>query len=238
MTACAAKVFNNSTCTGKRARFRATYRQGADRIAVADQRHGQRTAETAFDCGIADFVLGVVKDIRNRNDLPGQQCSARTGLAIGRPRECLPDGRVVFRRDVSDGCKMNQLGVVEHEDICRVCDAQLHRSGDDGVENRLNVGGRGTDDAQDLAGRRLLLQRLGQVAVAVFQFLEEADVLDRDHRLVGERFHQLDLLVGEWLDARFPGDDDADHRPVAQHRHGEDRPVAQQLLRVRARVLG
>ena len=64
------------------------------------------------------------------------------------------------------------------------------------LEHRLDVGRRARDDAQDLAGRRLLLQRLGEVAVARLQLLEQADVLDRDHRLVGEGLEQLDLPVG------------------------------------------
>ncbi len=63
--------------------------------------------------------------------------------------------------------------------------------------------GDSTDHAQDLARRRLLLERLGQVAVARLQLVEQAHVLDRDHRLVGERRHQLDLLVRERLDAVF-----------------------------------
>ena len=42
--------------------------------------------------------------------------------------------------------------------------------------------------SQDFRRRRLLIQRfLGLV--------EEADVLDRDRRLVGEGLHQRDLLV-------------------------------------------
>ena len=41
-------------------------------------------------------------------------------------------------------------------------------------------------------------------AVARLQLGEEADVLDRDYRLVGERLEQRDLLVGERLDLGAP----------------------------------
>ena len=51
---------------------------------------------------------------------------------------------------------------------------------DDGVEDRLDVGRRARDDPQDLAGRRLLLQRLGQLAVPRLELLEQPDVLDGD----------------------------------------------------------
>ena len=44
---------------------------------------------------------------------------------------------------------------------------------------------------QDLARRRLLLERL-------LGLVEQAHVLDRDHRLVGEGLEQRDLLVRKW----------------------------------------
>ena len=66
-----------------------------------------------------------------------------------------------------------------------------------GVEHGLDVGRRARDDAQDLAGRGLLLQGLGEVVVARLQLREQPHVLDRDDGLVGEGLQQLDLLVGE-----------------------------------------
>ena len=53
------------------------------------------------------------------------------------------------------------------------------------------------DDAQDLARRGLLLERLGQLAVPRLELLEQPYVLDRDHRLVGEGPEELDLALGE-----------------------------------------
>ena len=67
--------------------------------------------------------------------------------------------------------------------------AQPQRALGDRVEHRLHVGRRARDHAQDLADRRLLLERfLGLV--------EQAHVFDRDRRLVGEGLQQRDLLVG------------------------------------------
>ena len=60
----------------------------------------------------------------------------------------------------------------------------------DGIQHRLNIRRRAGDHAQDLARRRLLLQRF-------LEFLEQPHVLDGDDRLVGEGLEQLDLLVGE-----------------------------------------
>ena len=58
------------------------------------------------------------------------------------------------------------------------------------VQHRLNIRRRAGDDAQDFTRRSLLLQRF-------LEFLEQPDVLDRDHRLVGEGFKELDLRRGE-----------------------------------------
>ena len=59
------------------------------------------------------------------------------------------------------------------------------------------------DHPQDLGGGGLLLQRLGQVGIALLQLLEQPHVLDGDDRLVGERLDQRDLLVRECV--RPPG---------------------------------
>ena len=62
----------------------------------------------------------------------------------------------------------------------------------DHLEHRRQIAGRGVDDLQHLGRRCLLLQRLPL-------FGDQARVLDRDHRLIGEGADELDLPVGEWL---------------------------------------
>src|SRR5262249_34502439 len=64
-----------------------------------------------------------------------------------------------------------------------------------GVEHSLKLAGRARDDLEHLRGRGLLLQRLRQISRALAQLLEQARVLDSDHRLVREGFHQPDLLL-------------------------------------------
>ena len=84
-------------------------------------------------------------------------------------------------------------------------------------------------DSQHLAGRRLLLQRLGQLAVARLHLLEQAGVLDRDHRLVGEGLQQLDLLVAErpHLGAAYDERADAPRPPAsAARRESSDGPTS------------
>src|SRR5262249_61746415 len=83
------------------------------------------------------------------------------------------------------------------------CDApsagltQPHRVLDQRLQDRLEVEGRAADDLEYLAGGRLLLQGLGQLAVAGLQLLEEAHVLDGDRGLGRERLQERNLLIRE-----------------------------------------
>src|SRR5215831_2865717 len=60
----------------------------------------------------------------------------------------------------------------------------------DHVQHRLNVRRRACNHTENFTRRGLLLQRL-------LQFLEQAHVLDGDHRLVGKGFEKLDLSGSE-----------------------------------------
>src|SRR5262249_40354700 len=64
---------------------------------------------------------------------------------------------------------------------------------DDSVEDWLHVRGRAADNPEHLGRGRLMLQSLAQFRVALLDLLEQSHVLDRDDRLVGEGFDQLDL---------------------------------------------
>ena len=66
--------------------------------------------------------------------------------------------------------------------------------------------------------------------------LEQPHVLDRDHRLVGEGRHQLDLLVGEWSHVRRVNAEHADRRSLAHQRHAKHGAEAANLLRFGQRV--
>ena len=92
------------------------------------------------------------------------------------------------------------------------------------VHDRLEIGRRAGDDPQDLRGRRLLLERLGQLAVPGLELREQPHVLDGDDRLVGEGLEQRDLLVGECPCRPSRRIDHADGLTVANHRHDEHAP--------------
>src|SRR3990172_9941111 len=61
------------------------------------------------------------------------------------------------------------------------------------LEHRLKIKSRAADHLEDFAGGGLLLQGFGQVSVAGLELVEEADVFDGDHGLVGEGLEERDL---------------------------------------------
>ena len=109
---------------------------------------------------------------------------------------------------------------LDQEDAELLAGEQLLAAVEDLVEHRRGVGDRAADHLQHLGGRGLLLERL-------LGLVEQARVLDRDHRLVGEGLQQRDLLVGERARARAANDGDrADRRALAQHRHDQSSAAA------------
>src|SRR6516225_8257294 len=104
--------------------------------------------------------------------------------------------------------------------------AQARGALNDRIEHRLSIRWRPTDDAEDLAGRGLMLQRFRQLARARLHLVEESHILDRDHRLVGEGCGELNLLAGEGPRLCATDYEAPDRLVLSQQRDGEDRPVS------------
>ena len=204
-------------------------------IAIAQHRHGDdgcgtstasaprpaRTRESASTSGVvhdggARASPGLRRVPRVRRSGNARRV-ASTALADARGRPRLELARRRRGRPARSGLRQSRAGALR-----------------DRVEHRLEVGRRARDDAQDLAGGGLLLQRLGEVAVARLQLLEQPDVLDGDDRLVRERLQQRDLLVGERPSAS-PGvqDDGSDGRAAraGSGRRGRSRSPAPSTAR-------
>ena len=75
-----------------------------------------------------------------------------------------------------------------------------------------------------------VLERGGQFARARLHLVEQAHVLDRDHRLVGEGLDQLDLLVGERPHGFTLQNDHPDGDSFAQQRDSQASCEHRQLL--------
>src|SRR5215467_7224988 len=100
-----------------------------------------------------------------------------------------------------------------------------------GIEHRLDFRRRARDHLQDVAGSRLLLQRL-------LRLVEQPRVLNRDDGLVSKRLQQLDLAIRKWTGFGPIHIDCPNRDAVAQHRnrHGASEEVpdgAKRILSVR-----
>ena len=153
------------------------------------------------------------------NRLPVQHGAARQRVAVDRQRVDVAHRvrRRPLRRQQAEHVAVGQV----HRRDRRV--AQAGGALRDRLEHRLHVGRRARDHAQDFADRRLLLERF-------LRFVEQAHVLDRDRRLVGEGLHQRDLLVGESRRLRAPEDDRADRTVFAHQRDRQDCAEPEPLL--------
>src|SRR5262249_55866310 len=92
---------------------------------------------------------------------------------------------------------------------------------------RLSIRWRPTDDAEDLAGRGLMLQRFRQLARARLHLVEESHILDRDHRLVGKSREQLYLLFAEGPHLGATDQERADGFVLPQQGDAESGPVTE-----------
>src|SRR5256885_5146600 len=95
----------------------------------------------------------------------------KIGNARGRGNQ--PEGVTFAAKEVSPVAATELVGILDHD-----------------VEDRLEVECGAADALEYVRGRRLLFERF-------LRLVEEPHVLDRDHRLVGERLDELDLARRE-----------------------------------------
>jgi hypothetical protein len=95
------------------------------------------------------------------------------------------------------------------------CIANARRVRQYDLEHWLERARRARDDLEHFGGRGLPLQRLGQLARALLLGLEQPHVLDRDHRLVGERPQKRNLLIRKRINLGTSKLNCADRHPLA-----------------------
>ena len=173
-------------------------RDPTDGIAVTQQRHSHDTSIGRHLCEAQAGIAGLCLHVGDLGNGAMQYRAAGGGVLAWRPRQHpLKDFQSFSAQTVATG-EMDELAVEPHHEG-ELAATQPHRAFSDRVEHRLDVSRRARDDPQNIAGRRLVLERLGQFARTRLHLVEQPHVLDRDHRLVGEGGDQLDLLVGEGL---------------------------------------
>jgi hypothetical protein len=106
-------------------------------------------------------MSGILEHVWNYRDTASKDGPAACQIAASRPRVKPARGVRPFRFHAREGDEVEQFAI-ERRDSGRAGKAQLHRRRRDGIEHRLNVGGRPADHAQDFARRSLLFQCLCQ----------------------------------------------------------------------------
>ena len=227
----------------ERPRLDARHENRADGVPVAHHGHGEQAPEPAGQRdAVRMFAVGQhvldVDDGSRQDRARGHQRAARLRPHRQHPLECL----VRFRWVVVSRLEVHQLAI-EPEDCADQPIAQGHGATHDCIEDRLDVGRRAGNDAQDLGGGRLLLEGHAQVGVARLQLLEQPHVLDGDDGLVGEGLEQLDLLVRERPGLDSIDRDRPDRATLTQHRHRQHapdshdtNPLVSPVLRILAHV--
>ena len=106
------------------------------------------------------------------------------------------------------------------------------------LENGLQVAGRTRDHLEHVGGGGLLLKRLAECARAGLHLVEETNIFDGNHCLIGKRGEQLDLLITERLYDRTRHREHADWGALPQKRDPEHGAEAAAFLRFLPDVLG
>ena len=153
--------------------------QAADDLILAQQRHGEERPVAGPDERVADAALVGARagDVGDLDGLAQLRRAPHEPFALpeGRRPERLDELRVV----VVGRAQLELLGgLVVLVDRAAGGAGELAGARDDRVEHRLDVERR-ADGLADLAQRRQLLDRAGQLARPRLQLLEQPDVLDR-----------------------------------------------------------
>ena len=125
--------------------------------------------------------VGVVHDAALQDRRPGARLLAQRNREV--PHQAPPVGTVV-------GAQVYRAVIADEADAHVPAREEPLAALQDLLEHRLRVRHRARDHLEHLGGSLLMVERL-------LRLVEEAHVLDRDHRLVGEGLEQRDLLLGE-----------------------------------------
>ena len=178
-----------------------SHRDRPDGFALPEKRRGQDRARIGPGCSCWSFGI-LVPGRPHVRDMDGRPVEHRpTGGHPTAELDLLRQPRAMHRHRAEDLA----LQPVRHDVVGA---AQAGGALGHHVHHGPQIGRRAGDDAQYLCHRRLLLQRLRQLDVPRLELGEQAHVLDRDHRLVGERLDELDVsrreLPGGTRDGQHP----------------------------------
>src|SRR5215813_1160557 len=213
------------------ARLAASDAKRSDGVVVADQRHHHQASVTS-ETSARVLRVGQSRIAVSVGAVERRSIAHSLGvviLGVDRHGEARPLGGVTW---VVGTCHRGEGDLIALDPAERAYvsaqqpDGALH----DRVEDRLDVGLRLANNAQDFARRGLLVQSRGELTIAGLQFLEQAHVLDGDDGLVSEGLEKPNLDLSKWPGSSVrpppPDRDRSDRLLAAHHRHGDEAPVA------------
>ena len=106
---------------------------------------------------------------------------------------------------------------------------QFHRMLRDRIKHGLQISWSATNNPKNVTCRGLLLQRLGELAVSILQFLKQPDVFYGDDGLIGEGLKKCNLLVRKRSNLDSTNKNHPDRNPLPQQRSGQYRTTTHTL---------
>ena len=161
-------------------------RNAPDGNVVAQYRDGHGTAITGDRRHLGEAVFGIRAHIRNLHNPSLEDCARRHAAPVWRRGICAAVELQHLRGKAAVRDEVQKLAI-KAIDKAELGLAQSRCAFGDHVEHRLGVRHRAGNDTQHLGRRGLLLERLPlRSSVRCLQLVEQANVLDCDHRLVGK----------------------------------------------------
>ena len=176
------------------------------RVPASQQRPPQPTLVGAFR-----------RDVRDLERLPRHRHLADGAFAPAQARRAQQRGLALVRIERRARRELFRALVVL-EDRAPVRARELDGAADDRGEDGVEIE-RGADRASDIAEGGELLDRAGELLRPRLQLGQQAGVLDRDHRLIGEGLEERDLVVGEPAGFAAGHRDRPDRLVVTEQRH-------------------
>ena len=116
---------------------------------------------------------------------------------------------------------------IEPVDCTEARIAQRRRIRRDCIEHGLHVGLRAADNTENLAAGCLLFKRLGQRVILVLHVRKQAEILDRNHRLIGKCLNKSHVAIVKDPPLSPCDRNHTNRLLVSDHRNGQKRAISQ-----------
>src|SRR5262249_19144158 len=226
---------------GKVARLLAPDHERPDNTICANQRHDEARPKSGPHRDLSDRAWRLVANICDLKWLSVlDRLAERIGSTGWLASDCRNQLIAQAIRCTHLQCLVQLIKDIDHTSI-RV--RKLDRLSDDRGQHGLEIEG-GVYCLGHLTESTQLFNGVCEFASSRLHLVEQPGVLDGDHRLVGERGDQHNLLLGERFDALPLQDDYPNRSTFAQQRHSEHRtniaelhPLSHSVFRIGLNIM-